>query len=365
MQKTSTLTVVVGIFVLGAILLFIGFSLRIGDESSLANSYKIITYVDDAGGVEIGSDVQISGINSGRVTALRFDASQAKARMELSINQDIQLPEDSTATVEKSAFFGNSVVTIQFGDSSTMVADGGELEAVTKPDLDQLIASVTETSEEARSMMSSLDENQKKTFTKIEEIIEENREDIRSSTKSIADAGPKLDKLAANMEEITNNLKSGQGTLGKLYQDEQLYNDLKDFSSEAKQITSDIRNSEGTLAKLIYDDAIAVKAEETLTKISDASTDIQNVLAENRDKIDNLVSSMETVGPKIEEAANKFQEFGERLNSDEGTLGKLLNDPSLYKEAERTLKTVGENFEAAEEQGVIRSFFGVIFGSLV
>ncbi|MGF1573268.1 MAG: MlaD family protein [Sumerlaeia bacterium] len=354
-----------GIFVLGAILLFIGFSLRMTDVLSKSESYQVNLYFKNAAGLSNGSKVQLGGIRVGQVDTVDFDVTTGQAVVVAKIDSKYRLPDDSVGNVQQSAFLGNAIISIEFGTSSELIADGGTLNTTTKPGLDELVASVSEVSSDAKEFMKSLDENQKKAFQEIQEVIEENRTNIKDASQSFANAGPKLEELANNLSEITGKMRSGEGTIGKLYADEQLYNDLKSFTEEAKKIAADIRDGDGTLSKLIYDDSISASAEASFKKVGDAGDEIKALLSANQEEISNAIASFQTVGPKLEEAANRIEEITRKLNSSEGTIGKLINDPSLYDDTKRTVNQVGESFEAGEEQGVIRSFIGVLFGALV
>jgi phospholipid/cholesterol/gamma-HCH transport system substrate-binding protein len=354
-----------GIFLIGAILLFIGFSLRMSEGSASSDAYRLNLYFDDAAGLARGSKVLLGGIRVGQVTSVDFDTKEGRAVVEVLLDSKYQLPKDSVAVVQRSAFIGSSLIAIEYGKDAEMLATGSVLTTRVRPGLDELMESVSATSDDARKFMANLDENQKKAFQQIQEVVEENRENLREASKSFANAGPKLEELAANLQDVSAKMRSGEGTIGKLFADETLYTDLKAFTEEAKKIAADIRDGDGTLSKLIYDDSISREAEASFKKLGDAGDEIKILLTDNKEDITKAIESFQTVGPKLEEAAKRIEEITLKLNSNEGTLGRLINDPSLYDDTKRTVNQVGESFEAGEEQGVIRSFIGILFGALV
>ena len=70
-------------------------------------------------------------------------------------------------------------------------------------------------------------------------------------------------------------------------------------------------------------------------------------------------------GPKIGEAAENFLEVSRKVNTGEGTIAKLVNDPELYDDLRRTVGQIRKTFEEGEEQSVLRTFLGVFFGSMI
>lgn len=365
MPNTTGLAVKVGIFVTVGLVLLIGFSLRVTEELNGKQLYSVSAYFENAVGIELGSRVLLGGLEIGDVKDIEFDGTRRKVRVELSILQEYKLPVDSVARIERSAFLGNAQVVIKYGTERTMLSLGDEILAKDVPGLGEMMERVADMSEDAQSLIKDLQDNQNAVMGKIEGVIEENREDIREASRSLADAGPKVDRLAEQLNQITEDVRAGKGTMGKLFTDEELYTDLKNFSTEMKDLTRQIREGDGTLSKLINDDSLARKAEESFDKVGAAGDEIQTLLADKREELNNLVESLSEVGPKIEAAANDIQEFSKQLQESEGTLHLLINDPSLYQDAKRAVNQVSDSFEGSEEQGVIRSFVGVLFGALI
>jgi phospholipid/cholesterol/gamma-HCH transport system substrate-binding protein len=366
MPHTSGMAVKVGIFVVIGLILLIGFSLRVEQNGLRGETYQVDAYFKNALGLEVGSEVSLHGVRVGRVDELGFDPARKAVRARLTMSSEYPLPNDSKASVERSALLGSSFIVVDYGDGRQMLANGGELPTEERPGLDQLIAAVTEASEDARELMATYQEGGDDLFNRINEVIEENRAQFKETSDAFASAGPKLDALAERLNEFANDIAEGKGTIGKLFADDGLYNDLNALSKDLQELVADARtNEEGTLYKLIYDDTLITRAEEGFQNLSKAGKEIQTLLADRRDEIDSFLASLSDVGPRIEEATRNFNEIAAKVNEGEGTLGRLVNDPSLYEDAQKAVNQVGESFEASEEQGVIRSFVGVLFGALI
>jgi phospholipid/cholesterol/gamma-HCH transport system substrate-binding protein len=79
----------------------------------------------------------------------------------------------------------------------------------------------------------------------------------------------------AHLEKVSKKLEKGEGTLGKLINDERLYKELKQISTNLKDITARIERGEGTLGKLLKDDSLYVEAKKTLRSVNRAAKGIE------------------------------------------------------------------------------------------
>jgi phospholipid/cholesterol/gamma-HCH transport system substrate-binding protein len=366
MPNATSMIVKVGIFVVVGLVLLVGFSLRVQDNGLRGDTYQLDTYFSNALGLTIGSEVSLHGVRVGRVDDLVFEPSRRAVRARLRILSRYPLPIDSRASVERSALLGSSFIVIDYGNEADELASGGELISEDRPSLDQLITAVTEASNDARELMSTFKESGDSLFTSLQEVIDENRQQLRETSDAFASAGPKLEELADRLNSLAADVSEGRGTMGRLFADDGLYNDLNALSRDLQELVADARTNEnGTLYRLIYDDTLIRQAETGFENLSKAGEEIRTLLGDRREEIDSFLASLENVGPRIDEATRNINEISAKINEGEGTLARLVNDPALYDDAQRTVNQIGESFEASEEQGVIRSFVGVLFGALI
>ena len=350
MPNTSGIAVKVGIFVVVALILLVAFSIRVSDGLFGDQRYHLNAYFKDAVGLEAGADVSLRGVRVGKVDLLEFDTRRRDVRVQLAVDKGVTLPIDSIARVNRSAFLGNATVDISYGAEPKMIAEGGEVKTESVPGLAELASNFAEISDDAKQLIESLNEQQGKILGKIESVIDENRENLKETSDSFSRVGPKLEELVKRADEIATDMQAGKGTLGKLYQDDSLYSDLRGLVDSADNITMEIRDGDGTLHRLVYNDELAQKAEESFENLGKAGNEVQSLLADQRADIEKLITSLTEVGPKLDKAMDDIQEMTRKINSQEGTIGLLINDPSLYQDA---------------KQGVVRSFFGVVFGALI
>lgn len=368
MHSDSAIAVRVGIFFTIAVIIALGLSLQVGKSRFFTNTYEVVAGFRQAGGVEPGTRVTLRGVPVGTVRSIDWDGKNFDVRVVLEINGRYQIPQNATAKIQVSSLLGGNLINIdaQPGpDSTRFLAHGDRIQTVDTPSLDEVLTTVSQLSNETESLITSLNKNQQETVGKINSVIEENRAYLQTTSESFARLGPKLETLADRMNEMTASMASGEGTIGALYSDKTLYSDLRAMADTAKEVAAQIQSGEGTLGQLIYSDETITDMKKIMTDLQNAAREVEAAIGENREGLRNLVSALADSGPKIDNAISNFNDISGKINSGEGTLGRLVNDPSLYEDAQRAVNQVGESFESAEEQGVFRSFLGLVFGALI
>ncbi|MBI5695904.1 MAG: outer membrane lipid asymmetry maintenance protein MlaD [Nitrospirae bacterium] len=130
----------VGIFVLvGAIAL--GYlSIKLGKLEVLGGGgYNVVAEFDDIGGLKAGSNVEIAGVEVGRVTAITLDDYQAKVTIRM--NAGVEIQDDAIASIRTKGLIGEKFISITPGGSEDIIKDGGKLrETESAIDFEKLIS---------------------------------------------------------------------------------------------------------------------------------------------------------------------------------------------------------------------------------
>ena len=105
---------------LGAIVLLtaIGF-LTLGMQSinNQKDGYNISLIFGSTAGLKNGDDVKISGINVGKITKLELNQEDYNAKVNIIVNNDIKIPDDSSAKIASSSLLGGNFLDIIPGSS--------------------------------------------------------------------------------------------------------------------------------------------------------------------------------------------------------------------------------------------------------
>ena len=79
-------------------------------------------------GVNIGTDVRLSGIKVGTVQKLALDPKSYNAVLTLALENYVKLPDDSSVRITSEGLLGNQYLSIEPGSSMQTIKPGGEIE---------------------------------------------------------------------------------------------------------------------------------------------------------------------------------------------------------------------------------------------
>lgn len=125
-MTSKTIETLIGAIVIALAAGFLYFAYSTTGETSLSG-YDVIAVFNRVDGISTGTDVRLSGIKIGTVAALKLDPKNYQAVAHLTINSDVQLPDDSSVKITSAGLLGNSYVSVSPGGSDTMVKPGGHL----------------------------------------------------------------------------------------------------------------------------------------------------------------------------------------------------------------------------------------------
>ena len=199
----------------------------------------------------------------------------------------------------------------------------------------------------------------------MDQVIAEDRESLRQTLSAFAKAGPKLNELLGTLNQLSRNVQEGKGTLGKLANDDRLYTQITRITDNLERFSTDLNNSQGPLGRLVHDEALGAKIETAFDQVNAASGKVQGILDRNEANIDKALQAAGSALPKLDQGLDHINSIGRKIDQGQGTLGKLVNDPTLYNNLRDTVNQIRRTFQDGEEQGVMRTFLAVFFGSVI
>ena len=281
----------VALLVLLGIALFIfGFSFL--KRSSIFENDKVVhTVYDEVEGLVVGAKVTINGLVIGNVSMIDFLPGSTKIIVSMRINKDLNFSPDSKAVFYEAGLIGGKAISIEpVFESKYKIKNNDTIPSGVKPGLTELInRQIAPLQEKIESMLTSVDSlfsgvsnvlnyetqsnlkntlenlsqsvsNINKSSEKLIEVIDENRSALNLSFKNTAAATNNINKLTDslskidftntfnklseslnNINTILSKVESGQGTLGKFINNEELYNNLTQSSKELEELLFDLK----------------------------------------------------------------------------------------------------------------------------
>jgi len=366
METNKTIMLRVGIFVTLGLILLVWFSLKSEEPAKVKGGYPLFIRFEEIKGIEEGTVVTMSGVDVGRVDKIKFESESGKVRVDLTIQRSIKIRKDSIGGIYLKSLLGQNIINITPGKQKDVFLKPGD-EVVSKEtvDLDHIIETIGGLGDKAENLIENLNENQSDLLKKVSSVIDENKDNLKTTTESFAKVAPKFESMVNSFDDMLTNLKKGEGSLGKMLTDDSMYNKFSDVGDNLDEIAKKINSGEGTLGKLLSDDSLHKKAEDSLTNVKDAAEEIRTFLTENKQSLKEFVDAIKEVPPKIKEASDNLADITKKINEGQGTLGKLVNDPKLYDDTRDAINQMKQTFQESEEQAVMRTFLGIVFGSMM
>lgn len=126
MKQSTTLEIMVGVFVaLGFAALFM-LAMKVSNISTLNNEdgYQVKVHFENVGGLKVRSPVTVAGVRVGRVELIEFDDKLLEARVTLKIKRNVRLPSDSSAGIFTAGLLGEQYVGLEPGGADTDLQEG-------------------------------------------------------------------------------------------------------------------------------------------------------------------------------------------------------------------------------------------------
>ncbi len=335
----------VGIFVLISIVVLIFLILNAsGDLNPFAKKLHLKARFADANGLREGSEVRLSGVRVGKVdkiTLLPPSTEPNPQRVEalMVINGTIdgrpaseRIREDSTAQQGSPSLLGNEMlINISPGTAlAPPVKDYAILRSSSSNTVNDFATSGTEVAQR----LSKLSEQ-------LSTVVKDVQEGKGTVGRLFNDEAlyNNLNATVRETEELMQAIRSGQGSAGRFVNDPALYNNANEIALQLRQIAADLRAGRGTAGKLLTNDELYLRINRTADKLDRSVEQINGMIAEinsGRGTLGKLIKD-EAIYNDARAAIARFNTTAERIDNmvaaaqrGEGTVGKLLTDDALY-----------------------------------
>lgn len=231
MAQRWTLEVTVGAFVILGMTLLVVFVFAIGDLSTAFQpGYQLRVLFDSANGITEGSPVQYAGVEVGKVADVELfylkDQAQPKVQLSVRLPVHVIVRADDEAAISTFGLLGEKYLELTPGlGAGPVVESGGQL--VGKPPV-----SAERVIERSSDVLTEL----KQTLQGINNVVgdPEARIYLKEAIQEARDATRHWKALGERLNVAMSYAESGQGSLGKLLYDDDLYRRMASFVEDLR-----------------------------------------------------------------------------------------------------------------------------------
>ncbi|MBI4604096.1 MAG: MCE family protein [Planctomycetes bacterium] len=343
----------------------------VGDGQSLFTDHVEYTVrCNNVSGLKEGAQIWLAGFPVGTVLRIEFpdDLSSSDVIVTLSIEEEhaARIRGDSFAWLETQGLLGDQTVRVKVGTAGEEPLEPGSMipykeramldtfaGAEVRESATYLIKTMVEVLEEVNRGQGTLGQ-----LLKNPELYN----NLSQFTQAMATTTLQVERVSKEVEGILANVKAQKGTLGKLVFSEEYAQGFASTLKEASQLVGDLREladavkaGKGTVGKLFAEQGMHDAAKDALEDLSGLAQRLDRALekAEASGSVAGRLLSDGEMGrraggllARLEEAAGHLEKILARVERGEGSLGVLVHDPSIAT----SLRDV---FRGVREAGVL------------
>jgi phospholipid/cholesterol/gamma-HCH transport system substrate-binding protein len=125
--RDNLVEAIIGAAVLAVAAFFIVYAYKNTERGSSAG-YQLFAMFPSAQGINVGSDVRVSGVKVGTVTAQELDTKSFQARVTFSVEDSIKLPIDTSIKVASEGLLGGNFLSLSPGGETDVLKPGEQIE---------------------------------------------------------------------------------------------------------------------------------------------------------------------------------------------------------------------------------------------
>jgi phospholipid/cholesterol/gamma-HCH transport system substrate-binding protein len=293
-----------------------------GQVGFFSRRYTLKVYIAEAGGLREGAQVRLVGVAVGNVKRVQISPYPERARaVELVMGvarayQD-QIRADSTASIETVGLLGESYVDITRGSpGQEAVPEGGVLKSSEEADIKRVVQNANDVIINLRVLSA-----------KLNDISGQIQSGKGSVGKLVYDQTlyNRLNKTTDTLDRMITHIDQGGGTLGKLMADETLYNTSLATIDRLNKVLDDVQHGQGSLAKFVSDPSVYNNVNHLVTQANSFLDDIN----QGRGTLGKLTKETQLYD-HMNQTFDHLDKVSSRMADGQGALGKLSTDPTLY-----------------------------------
>lgn len=333
MASPRSIEVKVGIFILTAIALLGAFILVMGGIN-FQPTYSLYVEFDNPGGLQTGAPVKIAGVKVGKISELAFRGGQPNAitgkrepliRLLITVEKRYQpsIHDNAVFYVTSQGVLGEQFLAIEPGSNDRPVLpESAVVRGLDPPRLDMLIA---ESYELLHSSVAAMRENK----DQISEAFDGLRKTLKGTGDFFDKNGDRLDRIAANVEQITVDTdETIKGAKEKFVDNPQIDRIMSNVESVSDSVARDVppllAETKATMGNVRrVSDTIGAESEQA--------------------KIKKTLSDVSEIASRAKATMTDAQAIVGHIRRGKGTVGAVVMDEALYDDIQELARDLKHN----------------------
>jgi len=358
----------VGVMVVAVVMIAGILVLLFSDTGSIVRStYTIHMHFDDAPGVSEGTPVRKSGILIGRVAKVEF-ADQGGVNVTAHINGKVKLYRSEAPQVSGSLLGGDVVIQfIRRGLQPNVARPPTKAPPATAPSEktppEAAPGEQAETKTSAQELAPEEPAAPAPPIPRVEELVQDDdwiegtvapnafqvitnlEGDLSAAISSLSSAGMEVGKLASYVNNLLENndaqinriVSKTEQTLDKF---QKALDNVDDVIGNA-DVRENLRQAIGELPQLLADTRGAMNTVRTTVESVDRNLrNLEGFTGPLGERGEEIVERVDRSLARLDGLLGEFSDFGKKLNSGEGSFGRLMKDPDLYQHLNAAAKNI-------------------------
>lgn len=324
---------VVGFFVAAGLALFVVATIFLKHWDPLSQRHSYYALFRQVKRLENGAQVLVSGVKVGEVTAIEYIGGERPVRITMRIERDVNLYSNAEVQVVPAQVIGDTTVNIKAGaqePGTRLLAPGAVLVGAEAPELEDIVGRVSEEMVSALKGAGAIlndPDNQasfKQTMANTASLTEK-------MNRTFDIINQEITPLVADLRRTTEHITSFMHTAEQLSM--QVTDDVSQTGAAFRDAAEEYRRAAGTLSKEI--EAVSQKIQMTVGEL-------QKTINEDQQPLHETLTQLGAASRALTQILNQ-------INQGEGTLGKLIQDPTPFNQLKQILSGLSNRLTGQRE----------------
>ena len=240
---------------------------------------------DNVEGLQSTSNIFVKGLKVGTVESIRFHEETQKFTVKMSIQSKYNIPQNSVAHLYSADIMGNKAIKIEVSNDSVYLKDKSKMESTIDSDLTTTIVNemmpiknkaehlIDQLNTTFQSINNVLDTNTVVNLNKSISSLSKTLHNVERLSQSLANDKDKISSILANAESVSENLKNNNHDITNILHNFSAISDsfanlnLANTVNDIQDIINQIKSGDGTIGKLIQNDSLYVNLANSLYNV--------------------------------------------------------------------------------------------------